>query len=323
MTEVLSIKNLDVVYRTLQGERHVLRDVSLKLEKGQIRAIAGESGCGKSTLVNTIISRLPDNGYVRSGQILIDGQDVLSLKPDQMRKLRFEKLGVVFQDPFSALDPSLTVERQIIETVNISKRTDRNSAKILGKKMLLACGIREPEEIMKKYPHQLSGGLQQRVMIALALINEPAILIADEPTTALDVTVQKEILKLLKNLARERNLAVLFVTHSLDVAAMIADGISVFYGGRVVEEGRIEDIFNFPLHPYTQALLKPIPSIEYGKNERKLMPIEGEMFSFMGENEGCCFAPRCPYARESCFKVSPVTRENQGHSYACLLEEVL
>ena len=323
MTEVLSIKNLDVVYRTLQGERHVLRDVSLKLEKGQIGAIAGESGCGKSTLVNTIISRLPDNGYVKSGQILIDGQDVLSLKPDQMRKLRFEKLGVVFQDPFSALDPSLTVERQIIETVNISKRTDRNSAKILGKKMLLACGIREPEEIMKKYPHQLSGGLQQRVMIALALINEPAILIADEPTTALDVTVQKEILKLLKNLARERNLAVLFVTHSLDVAAMIADGISVFYGGRVVEEGRIEDIFNFPLHPYTQALLKTIPSIEYGKNERKLMPIEGEMFSFMDENEGCCFAPRCPYARESCFKVSPVTRENQGHSYACLLEEVL
>ena len=323
MTEVLSIKNLDVVYRTLQGERHVLRDVSLKLEKGQIGAIAGESGCGKSTLVNTIISRLPDNGYVKSGQILIDGQDVLSLKPDQMRKLRFEKLGVVFQDPFSALDPSLTVERQIIETVNISKRTDRNSAKILGKKMLLACGIREPEEIMKKYPHQLSGGLQQRVMIALALINEPAILIADEPTTALDVTVQKEILKLLKNLARERNLAVLFVTHSLDVAAMIADGISVFYGGRVVEEGRIEDIFNFPLHPYTQALLKTIPSIEYGKNERKLMPIEGEMFSFLDENEGCCFAPRCPYARESCFKVSPVTRENQGHSYACLLEEVL
>ena len=323
MTEVLSIKNLDVVYRTLQGERHVLRDVSLKLEKGQIRAIAGESGCGKSTLVNTIISRLPDNGYVKSGQILIDGQDVLSLKPDQMRKLRFEKLGVVFQDPFSALDPSLTVERQIIETVNISKRTDRNSAIILGKKMLLACGIREPEEIMKKYPHQLSGGLQQRVMIALALINEPAILIADEPTTALDVTVQKEILKLLKNLARERNLAVLFVTHSLDVAAMIADGISVFYGGRVVEEGRIEDIFNFPLHPYTQALLKTIPSIEYGKNERKLMPIEGELFSFMDENEGCCFAPRCPYARESCFKVSPVTRENQGHSYACLLEEVL
>ena len=323
MTEVLSIKNLDVVYRTLQGERHVLRDVSLKLEKGQIRAIAGESGCGKSTLVNTIISRLPDNGYVKSGQILIDGQDVLSLKPDQMRKLRFEKLGVIFQDPFSALDPSLTVERQIIETVNISKRTDRNSAIILGKKMLLACGIREPEEIMKKYPHQLSGGLQQRVMIALALINEPAILIADEPTTALDVTVQKEILKLLKNLARERNLAVLFVTHSLDVAAMIADGISVFYGGRVVEEGRIEDIFNFPLHPYTQALLKTIPSIEYGKNQRKLMPIEGEMFSFMDENEGCCFAPRCPYARESCFKVSPVTRENQGHSYACLLEEVL
>ena len=323
MTEALSIKNLNVVYRISQGKRHVLRDVSLNLEKGQIRAIVGESGCGKSTLVNTIISRLPDNGRVESGEILIDGQDMVSLKPEEMRRLRFEKLGVVFQDPFSALDPSITIEKQIVETVNICRKTDRKSACRLGRNMLLACGIREPEEIMKKYPHQLSGGLQQRVMIAMALINEPAILIADEPTTALDVTVQKEILKLLARLARERQLAVLFVTHSLDVAAMIADRISVFYGGRVVEEGRIEDIFNFPLHPYTQALLKTIPSIEYGKNERKLMPIEGEMFSFLDETDGCCFAPRCPYARESCYKVSPVTRENKGHSYACLLEEVL
>ena len=323
MTEALSIKNLNVVYRISQGKRHVLRDVSLNLEKGQIRAIVGESGCGKSTLVNTIISRLPANGRIESGQILIDGQDMVSLKGDRLRRIRFEKLGVVFQDPFSALDPSYTVERQIIETVNINKKTGRKTAVRMGMEMLTACGIREPQEIMKKYPHELSGGLQQRVMIAMALINEPEILIADEPTTALDVTVQKEILKLLRKLADERQLAVLFVTHSLDVAAMLADRIAVFYGGQVVEEGRIEDIFNFPLHPYTQALLKTIPSIEYGKNERKLMPIEGELFSFLDENEGCCFAPRCPYARETCFRVSPAIKENMGHSYACLLEEVL
>ena len=150
MTEALSIKNLNVVYRISQGKRHVLRDVSLNLEKGQIRAIVGESGCGKSTLVNTIISRLPDNGRVESGEILIDGQDMVSLKPEEMRRLRFEKLGVVFQDPFSALDPSITIEKQIVETVNICRKTDRKSACRLGRNMLLACGIREPEEIMKK-----------------------------------------------------------------------------------------------------------------------------------------------------------------------------
>ena len=323
MTEALNVKNLNVTYRISGGSRHVLRDVSLDLQKGQIRAIVGESGCGKSTLVNTIISRLPDNGEIESGQIMIGGQDIVSAKPEEMRKLRFEKLGVVFQDPFSALDPAYTVERQIVETVNISRRTNRKTAVKLGLEMLEACGIREPVEIMKKYPHELSGGLQQRVMIAMALINEPEILIADEPTTALDVTVQKEILELLKKLAAERQLAVLFITHSLDVAAMIADRIAVFYGGRVVEEGRIEDIFNFPLHPYTQALLKTIPSIEYGKSERKLMPIEGELFSFLDENEGCGFAPRCPYARETCFRVSREIKENKGHSYACQLEEVL
>ena len=196
MTEALCIKNLNVTYRVSQGTRHVLRDVSLTLKKGQIRAIVGESGCGKSTLVNTIISRLPANGRIESGQILIDGQDMVSLKGDGLRRMRFEKLGVVFQDPFSALDPSYTVERQIIETVNIKRKTDRKSAVRMGMEMLTACGIREPQEIMKKYPHELSGGLQQRVMIAMALINEPEILIADEPTTALDVTVQKEILKL-------------------------------------------------------------------------------------------------------------------------------
>ena len=187
--------------------------------------------------------------------------------------------------------------------------------------MLRACGIKNAEEIMKKYPHELSGGLRQRVMIAMALINDPTLVIADEPTTALDVTIQKEILQLLRTLARERQLNVLFITHSLDIAFEIADRITVFYGGRIVEQGTRDDLFSFPLHPYTQALLNTIPSIRYGKNERKLMPIEGEIFSFLNETEGCSFAPRCPYARESCFNKAPEIREYNGHKCACEMEE--
>ena len=323
MSNILTIEKLNVIYKTVAGKRHVLQDVSLSLASGQIRAIVGESGCGKSTLVNTIISLLPDNAVIESGSIKIDGQEIVGLSGEQLRKMRLEKLGVVFQDPFSALDPSYTVEKQILESIRISRKVAMKDVEMEIRELLRSCGLRNPEEIMKKYPHELSGGQQQRIMIAMALLNKPSVLIADEPTTALDVTVQKEILKLLKSLAKKNDLAVLFVTHSLDVAAEIADSISVFYGGRVVEEGRVEEIFSFPLHPYTQALLKTIPSIEYGKNERKLMPIEGELFSFLNDEEGCCFAPRCPYASERCFRESPKFRESHGHGFACMLEEVL
>ena len=322
MNNILTIENLNVVYRIPEGRRHVLRDVSLSLGKGQIRAVVGESGCGKSTLVNTLIALLPDNAVIESGRITIDGSDMLESGQKDLRKMRYQKLGVVFQDPFSALDPLYTIEKQMTETLNITQRVSRREALRKTVEMLESCGIKNPEEIMKKYPHELSGGLRQRVMIAMALLNSPEILIADEPTTALDVTIQKEILQLLKKLAAEKQLAVLFITHSLDVAAEIAGSISVFYGGRVVEEGKIEDIFNFPLHPYTQALLKTIPSIKYGKNERKLMPIEGEMFSFLNEAAGCSFAPRCPYARKDCFEKEPPTRILNGHSCTCVLEEV-
>ena len=323
MSNILTIENLNVTYRTLAGRRHVLQDVSLSLASGQIRAIVGESGCGKSTLVNTIISLLPDNAEIESGSIMIDGRETVGLTGERLRKMRLEKLGVVFQDPFSALDPSYTIEKQILESIRISRKVSMKDVEMEIRELLRSCGLRNPEEILKKYPHELSGGQQQRIMIAMALLNKPSLLIADEPTTALDGTVQKEILRLLKSLAKKNDLAVLFVTHSLDVAAEIADRIAVFYGGRVVEEGRVEEIFSFPLHPYTQALLKTIPSIEYGKNERKLMPIEGELFSFLNEEEGCCFAPRCPYASERCFKESPKYRESHGHGFACMLEEVL
>ena len=228
---------------------------------------------------------------------------------------------MVFQDPFSALDPLYTIEKQFHETIRLTEKLSKTESHDKAAAMLRACGIKNAEEIMKKYPHELSGGLRQRVMIAMALINDPTLVIADEPTTALDVTIQKEILQLLRTLARERQLTVLFITHSLDIAFEIADRITVFYGGRIVEQGTRDDLFSFPLHPYTQALLNTIPSIRYGKNERKLMPIEGEIFSFLNETEGCSFAPRCPYAKESCFNKAPAVREYNGHKCACEMEE--
>lgn len=323
MSDILRISDLNVTYHIPEGNRHVLRDVSLSLQRGQIRAVVGESGCGKSTLVNTLISLLPSNARIVSGSILLDGIEMNGLKERELRQIRFSKMGVVFQDPFSALDPLFTVEKQARETLEIANRFTGTQATARIRGLLAACGISNPDEIMKKYPHELSGGLRQRVMIALALLNDPKLLIADEPTTALDVTIQKEILQLLRKLARERDLTVLFITHSLDVAAEIADSISVFYGGRVVEEGKVEEIFRFPRHPYTQALLKTIPSLRYGKNQRKLMPIEGEMFSFTDETSGCPFAPRCPYAVDRCFSSQPETKTYGGHSFACLMDEVL
>ncbi len=323
MNKILVIDNLNVVYRIPGGRRHVLRSVSMDLEAGQIKAIVGESGCGKSTLVNALISLLPSNGEITSGSIMIDGTALERSSQKELRTIRAEKMGVVFQDPFSAMDPLCKIGKQAHETIRIAGRLSEKEAEKKIRDTLVSCGIRNPQEIINKYPHELSGGLRQRVMIAMALLNDPQLLIADEPTTALDVTIQKEILQLLKKLAAERNLAVLFITHSLDVAGEIADKITVFYGGKIVEEADTEDVFTFPRHPYTQALLKTIPSISYGKKERQLMPIEGEMFSFLDDNPGCPFAPRCPYSRAHCHARDPEMKEYNGHRYACVNEEVL
>ena len=323
MNKILEIKGLSVSYKVHDGIRKVLRNVTMELEQGEIMAIVGESGCGKSTLVNTIISLLPENAEVTSGEILVDDIRIGTVSEKKFRGDRNRLFGVVFQDPFSALDPMYKIVNQARETLEIRGKVRKSEADEKIARTLRECGIADPAEIMNKYPHELSGGLKQRVMIALALLNDPKLLIADEPTTALDVTIQKEILKLLRQLANERNLAVLFITHSLDVAAEIADRITVFYGGKIVEEGKVDDIFSFPRHPYTQALLKTIPSISYGKNERKLMPIEGELFSFLDDYSGCPFAPRCPYGKAHCFAREPELRGQEGHKYACLNEVLL
>lgn len=320
MSELLNIRRLKV--SMLNGDKrfNVLNNVSLKIEKGEIRAIVGESGCGKSTLANSIIHLLPIGARIEEGSIILDGKDLTTLSENEMRNVRSRDLGIVFQDPFSALDPVFTIYQQFHETMNIAYRTSKKQSYEKAKQALISCGIANPEEILSRYPHELSGGLRQRVMIAMALLNDPKLLIADEPTTALDVTIQQEILKLLRTLAKERGMSVLFITHSLDVAAEIADKISVFYGGRIAEEGEVSEVFHYPIHPYTQALLKTIPSIDYGKDENRLMPIEGELFSFLDQSLGCPFAPRCPYAKDECKAKYPELRQVGSHSYNCIME---
>lgn len=322
MSKILSVRKLSAEYRVPEETRRVLREVSLEIEEGKILAVVGESGCGKSTLVNCAGMLLPDNAQITEGEIEIDGTNVIGMDGKQLKEIRKNRIGIVFQDPFSTLDESYTIEKQLIETLRIKKKTAKTAALQKSREMLEACGIADAMEILKKYPHELSGGLRQRVMIAMALINEPKLLIADEPTTALDVTVQKEILDLLRKLARERKLAVMFVTHSMDVAFNIADEVAVLYGGRVMEYGTARELYYSSIHPYTQALLKTIPSIKYGKNERKLIPIEGELFDFR-EIEGCCFEPRCPYANEDCRRNEPQERNINGHRFRCRYNEVL
>ncbi|MBR2668266.1 MAG: ABC transporter ATP-binding protein [Solobacterium sp.] len=320
MSSLLSIRDLNVSFAAEDKRFLVLNNVSLDLARGEIKAIVGESGCGKTTLANTIMRLLPAGAVIESGTILLNDQDLTKYTEKEMRIVRAEDMGMIFQDPFSALDPVYTILDQFRETLNI--RSSHSSAEVreISVNMLRQVGIPEPEKILKKYPYELSGGLRQRVLIAGSLLNEPQLLIADEPTTALDVTVQKEILSLLKDLAVRNGLSVLFITHSLNVAAVIADTIAVFYGGRVVEEAPVKDLFMNPRHPYTRGLLNTIPSLSYGKAERKLTPIPGELFSFTEHAEGCPFAPRCTYAEEECHKEFPALRTVGNHRYACYKE---
>ncbi len=320
MNSLLSIRDVHVSFAAEDKRFLVLNNVSLDLARGEIKAIVGESGCGKTTLANTIMRLLPAGAVVESGTILLNDQDLTKYTEKEMRRVRAEDMGMIFQDPFSALDPVYTILDQFKETLNI--RGPHSSAEIceISINMLRQAGIPEPETILKKYPYELSGGLRQRVLIAGSLLNEPQLLIADEPTTALDVTVQKEILNLLKDLAVRRGLSVLFITHSLNVAAVIAETIAVFYGGRVVEEAPVKDLFMNPRHPYTRGLLNTIPSLSYGKTERKLTPIPGELFSFTEHAGGCPFAPRCTYAEEECHKEFPALKTVGKHRYACYKE---
>jgi len=330
---LLEIRDLHLSMRSYDGEAHVLNGIDLTVERGQIRGLVGETGCGKS-LTGLSISRLvptPPGRYAR-GEIIFDGRDLMAFDDRAMRKLRGKHIGMIFQDPTTNLNPAFRVGEQLADVAlhaavsdadilgiptAASRREKRAVAHRLAVEMLRKVGIRDPDLRVRDYPHQFSGGMRQRVLIAMALIGRPDLLIADEPTTALDVTVQAQILKLIQQLVTELDLAVLLITHNLGVVAQICTDVSVMYAGNIVEEGDVASVFKAPRHPYTAALLAAVPRAHLERGALKGLP--GVVPDLIKPPQGCRFEPRCALAIAACTagRPPPVAIE-PGHSAACI-----
>ena len=317
---LLQIEHLHISFFTSNGVVNAVRDVNLTLNKGDVLGIVGESGSGKSVTTMSIVKLLAGTGRVTDGKILFHGEDLVDAKTKEMRKIRGEKIAVVFQDPMSSLNPLIPIGKQIEEMIHEHhKDLSKKELKEEVLKLLRLVRIPEAESRYKSYPHEFSGGMRQRAMIAMALANKPEILIADEPTTALDVTIQDQIMKLMKNLQDEFNMSIIFITHDLGVVAEICTRVAVMYGGMIMEEGSIDEIFENPLHPYTMGLLASVPDISQDKGKR-LQSIPGSPPDMLKPPAGCPFAPRCLYARNVCNQlVPPRTEIPEGHSALCWL----
>jgi peptide/nickel transport system ATP-binding protein len=302
---LLEVKNLKTHFHTERGKVTAVNGVSFSMNKGEIIGIVGESGCGKSVMSQSIIRLLDHTDSIAyEGQVLFENQDLLSLSPSKLRAVRGDKISIIFQDPTTSLNPVYTVGDQIEEVIRLHQKLSKKEARQKAIEMLRLTGISSPEVRVNEYPHQLSGGMQQRVMIAMALACEPKLLIADEPTTALDVTIQAQILELIVDLNRKLGMGVLFITHDLGVVSEICTSVKVMYLGQIVEEMTTERLFEAPLHPYTQGLIKSIPKLE-GNRHDKLHVIEGTVPSLANIPRGCSFSARCPYADAQCFNEEP------------------
>ena len=316
---ILSVKNLHTSFRTDNGEVMAVNGVSFNLEKGKILGIVGESGSGKSVTAYSIMQILEKNGRITEGEVLYKGQDITKYTEKQMRDFRGKCCSIIFQDPMTSLNPVFTVGNQLREAIELHTNRKGKEAEARAVEMLTLVGVNEPEKRVKQYPYELSGGMRQRVMIAMALACEPDILIADEPTTALDVTIQDQILKQLRELKKEYGTSIIFITHDLGVVAELCDRVVVLYGGLVMEEASVFDIFENPRHPYTLGLLASIPSLDQDKS-RRLKPIPGSPPDMTKPPAGCPFAPRCPYARVVCGRELPeMTEISEDHRSRCWL----
>jgi len=317
MKKLLSLKDLRIILKTEYGPVHAVRGVSFDLFEGESLAIVGESGCGKSVTCKSILRLIPDHvTQTRGGEIEFDGKNLLQLSERKMQKIRGKRIGMVFQDPMTSLNPTMPVGKQIIESYvkhfpNVSKTMAYNK----GIDLLKMVKIPDPALRFHQYPHELSGGIRQRVMIAIALAPEPDILIADEPTTALDVTIQAQILELLRELQAKFNMSIILVTHDLSIVAGFCDRILVMYGGEIIEEASTIALFDAPSHPYTQSLLRSLPRLDQSKCQ-DLMPIEGSPPNLMFPPTGCCFADRCQLAKPECSVNSPPRIELAGNRAA-------
>lgn len=303
MKPILSVDNISVQFKKKKKTLTAVENISFDVKPGEILGIVGESGCGKSVTSLAIMRLLASNAFVSEGRILFEGQDILMLSEKEMCDFRGNKISMIFQDPMTALNPTVSIGKQLIEPFIIHQGYSKKEAWNQAIEMLRKVGISSPENRMKQYPHQLSGGMLQRVVIAMALACKPQVLIADEPTTALDVTIQAQILDLIRELRDEMGTAVILITHDMGVVAETADRILVLYAGKIVEYGDVESVFQNAKHPYTQALLKSIPNIEV--QEEKLNVISGVVPMLDAMPKGCRFALRCEEAAESCMDRCP------------------
>ena len=316
MGKVLEVKDLVTTFRIGKKEYEVLRGISFDINENETVCMVGESGCGKSVTTLSIMDLLPNNGRVVSGSIKLNGQELTTLSSKERNALRGKQMGMIFQEPMTALNPLLTIGRQLTEGLRLHKGLSKEEAWKVAVTYLEKVGIANLEDRMKQYPFQLSGGLRQRIMIAMVMAVEPSLLIADEPTTALDVTIQKQVLVLLNKLKKDVSTGVLFITHDLGVVAEIADRVIILYSGRKVEEGSIETIFAKPLHPYTVGLMKAVPNVD--EDDFDIQPIPGTFPNITEDIGGCRFHPRCPYATERCRTEVPAELEIEpGHLVCC------
>ena len=316
---VLEVKDLHTSFFTDSGEVQAVNGVSFNLGRGKILGVVGESGSGKSVTAYSIMQILASTGKVVKGEILFNGENILNYNKKQMDEFRGEKCSIIFQDPMTSLNPTFTVGWQLREALRLhTQYKTRSAANRRAIELLEMVGVNEPESRIRQYPFELSGGMRQRVMIAMALACEPDILIADEPTTALDVTIQAQILELMKDLQKKLGMAIILVTHDLGVVASMCDEIIVMYGGRVCERGTADDIFYHPCHEYTKGLLRSIPNVDNMKE--KLVPIGGSPINMLAMPKGCAFCPRCENALKICLDQEPEELQMpDGHYAACWL----
>ena len=314
---VLEIKDLVVHYETEDADVHAVNGIDIQVGKRRTLGLVGETGAGKTTTARAILNLVPNPpGVIKSGEIYLDGEDVLKMSTAELEKVRGNDVAMIFQDPMTALNPVMTVGDQIGESIELHQHISKKEAFEKAKEMLKMVGIAESRAY--DYPHQFSGGIKQRVVIAIALACSPKLLIADEPTTALDVTIQAQVLELMKELIRNHDMSMILITHDLGVVAEVCEDVAVMYAGRIVEQGTADDVFNRTRHPYTEGLFDSLPNLKQRGEE--LVPIKGLMPDPSDLPPGCAFAPRCPYATEECTKAVPALRpvgDSKTHKVAC------
>ena len=318
MATLLDIKNLKTQFFTSAGIVRAVDGISYTVEEGETVALVGESGCGKSVSALSILRLIPwPPGRIVEGEINFAGRDLLALSDEEIRDVRGKDISMVFQEPMTSLNPVLSIEQQLTETLTTHFPVSPEEAEKRAIELLDMVGISDPERRLKQYPHHFSGGMRQRVMIAMALACQPKLIIADEPTTALDVTIQAQILELMKDLTKRLGVALIIITHNLGVVARYADRVNVMYAGKIVESGTASDIYHRPVHPYTLGLLRSVPRMDRPRGDR-LIPIEGQPPDLTRQIEGCAYRPRCRFAVERCARETPrIEGVAAGHASAC------